>query len=539
MNAARGRFLKIAVAERDAVDSDATPAVGYSQPSRRSQREFAIRSGKRGDAFPGTYQSTRDGVAPQLVTGETGDNDHDGLLDAMTLRFSEPVVAEGPGAFNVLGMTVRTARANGASVALTLTEGTARGDARPGAWIDGSGVMDRSGNVARAGSVTPSDAAAPVMVGAITEDVNGVAGRIDAVTVGFSEPVAHTRDAGGAYPFLLSDRRVTSVEPASGRTVQVRIAEANAADTGERPSVRYLPGAGFPVADAAGNQAAEGFVSSADGVAPVLLSASTGDGDADGRIDSSLLRFSESVQHGAEGGGSSFTVAGYPVTAVGAASGADIPLTLAESAGPDSGATPAVSYARDGVEDVRDAAGNSTPDSSLAQAADGARPVLLSVQTADVDSNGRIDRLASTWSEPLNHADDSAAPFPVSASGFSVARVRAADGASLAVDLVEPSSFDTGSKPALTYAGGADRILDANGLEPTKQTWSNLTVDALAPRLVSADTGDTDADGEIDSIAVGFSEPVVHASGGLAGLVHGGAIHDPERRGRLRRRPSS
>ena len=53
------------------------------------------------------------------------------------------------------------------------------------------------------------------------------------------------------------------------------------------------------------------------------------------------------------------------------------------------------------------------------------------------------------------HADDTSAPFAVSASGFSVARVRAADGDDLAIDLAEPAGFDTGSKPDLTYVGGA------------------------------------------------------------------------------------
>ena len=517
VKAARGRFVKIALAERGPLDSGAKPTIGYSRPSRKKQRKFAIRTGKRRKAFAGTYRSTRDGVSPRLVAAQTGDDDRNGLLDAMAVRFSEPVLVQGGSAFSVLGMGVTTARADGAVVALKLAENTARGDALPGASIAGPGVMDLSGNTALQGAVTPTDAAPPVMLGAVTQDITGTAGRIDAVTVAFSEPVAHPHDAGGAYPFLLADRQVTSVEPASGRNVRVRIAEGNSGDTGDRPSVRYMPGAGFPVADVAGNQAAEGFVPSADGVAPVLMSATTADDDSDGRIDGSRLRFSESVQHGAENGGSSFGLAGYQVTAAGAASGTDIPLTVTESGAPDSGATPAVNYTRDGDEDVRDAAGNSTPSSSLAQAADGARPVLLSVQTEDVDDDGRIDRLASTWSESLNHGDDSSAPFAVSTSGFSVARVRAASGQNLAVDLVEPSSYDTGSTPALTYSGGAERILDDGGLEPEQQTWSNLTADGLDPRVVSATTGDTDSDGELDSISVGFSEPVVHAQETLQG----------------------
>ena len=524
VKAARGRFLEIDLAEHTATDSGAKPAIGYSAPVKRSLRRFAVRAGKRENAFSGSYQSTRDGVAPQLVSGKTGDNDADGLLDAMTVRFSEPVQTAGASGIAVLGMRVReNARANGAEVVLSLVENTALGNARPGAWVGGPGVTDLAGNAPLRKAVTPTDGAAPVMTGAVTQDASGTAGRLDAVTVAFSEPIAHPRDAGGRYPFLLGGRAVSSVEPASGRTVQVRFAEASTSDTGDRPSIRYLPGSGLPVADSAGNEAVQGFLNPVDGVAPVLVSASTGDGDGDGKLGSVLMRFSEDIVHGAEAGNSSFAVDGYDVTAAGAASDDQISLTMTEQPGTDSGATPAVIYTRDGVEDVRDAAGNLTGSSSRT-ASDGARPVLLTASTADVDDDGRIDRLASTWSEPLTNADDTSAPFAVSASGFSVSRVRAATGASLAIDLTEPSGYDTGSTPAVTYVGGTANIRDAGGLEPAKKTWAGLTVDALDPRLISATTGDGDADGQVDSIAVRFSEDVVHAQEATPGSFTAGAF---------------
>lgn len=523
VKAARGRFVEIDVAEHADADSGAKPVIGYSRPSTKKQRRFSVRAGKRGDAFSGTYQSTRDGVSPQLLSGQTGDDDVDGLLDAMTLRFSEPVRTRGAGALAVFGMTIRSAQADGPTIALSLVESTVRGDARPGAWLAGAGVTDLNGNAALRSAISPADAAPPVMTSAVTQDASGKAGHIDAITVAFSEPVAHPRDGGGRYPFLLANRTVASVEPASGQTVQVRIAEASAPDTGDRPSVRYIPGAGFPVTDLAGNQAAQGLVNPADRVAPVLISALTADADSDGKIGSAVLRFSEDVVHGAEGNGASFAVNGYQLTAADAASGDEIPVTVTEKSTADSGAKPAVSYMRDGVEDVRDAAGNLTQTSSVS-ATDGARPVLLTVSTADVDDDGRLDQLASTWSEPLTHADDTSAPFAVSASGFSVSRVRAASGSSLAIDLTEPSGYDTGSAPALTYLGGDARIVDAAGLEPEQQTWSGLTVDALDPRLISATTGDGDADGEVDSIAVRFSEAVVHAQEATPGSFTAGAF---------------
>ena len=115
---ARGRFLQINVAEGTTPDSDVKPTIGYSRPSKRSQRKFAVRGGRRGKAFGGTYRSTRDGVSPQLIAGATGDDDHDGLLDAMTLRFSEPVKASSTAGLNVLGLQVKpAANVDGADLA--------------------------------------------------------------------------------------------------------------------------------------------------------------------------------------------------------------------------------------------------------------------------------------------------------------------------------------------------------------------------------------------------------------------------------------
>ena len=94
----------------------------------------------------------------------------------MTLRFSDPV--QGIDHERALGArhegdagTISTR-----DVVLSLFEGTARGDARPGAWIAGPGVSDLTGNAALRGSVTPTDAAPPVMLAAATQDTGGKKG---------------------------------------------------------------------------------------------------------------------------------------------------------------------------------------------------------------------------------------------------------------------------------------------------------------------------------------------------------------------------
>ena len=174
---------------------------------------------------------------------------------------------------------------------------------------------------------------------------------------------------------------------------------------------------------------------------------------------------------------------------------------------------PAVNYTPDGQDDVRDAAANFAPAATIAQATDGARPVLMSAATADVDNDGRLDRVVTSWSEPLTHADDSASPFPVSAAQFAVTRVHAAAGQALDVDLAEPAAPDTGSAPDITYAGGADPITDASGLQPAQKAYPGITRDALAPRKVATTTADADTDGKLDAIDIEWSERVTGATG--------------------------
>ena len=114
-----------------------------------------------------------------------------------------------------------------------------------------------------------------------------------------------------------------------------------------------------------------------------------------------------------------------------------------------------VGYTPDGHDDVRDPRATSPRPGSIAQAADGARPVLtLGRDTADIDNNGRLDRVATSWSEPLVHADDSAAPFPRLSSSSSRSRASTPrPGRRSTSTWPSPRAPDTGSAPDLTYDG--------------------------------------------------------------------------------------
>lgn len=509
----RGRNLTLRLRERSTFDTDALPAVIYRRPRKGAARRHAI-AGAGGRAANATFNATRDKAEARLLSTHTVDADENGLVDAVEGRFSEPVRA-GDGAVSVAGGRVTGVRGAGREgLTASLAEGPFGTASRPDVtWGAGSEVRDSAGNASVRATATADDRAAPVLTSARTEDRGGLAGRLDTIVTTFSEPVSHPVDSDGSYPFGVTGYTLAGAGAADGERVELALREGSEADSGARPQVGYTRGAGAPVLDAAGNEAASRtFAGVLDGVVPRLAGARTRDADHDGRLDGVAFEFSEPVNHAAQScPGCSFTLTGGGLTAQGAsaAAGATVTVSVAEGAY-NSGLRPTASYPPLGGG-VTDSSGNVVAASTVA-AEDGAPPVAVSAETADVDSNGRIDRLLATFSEPIAHPGDASVPFSLAAAGYSVASVEAAAGSSLAVHLQERSAPDTGSAPALSYDGSQGTALtDANGTEHASRAYPGLTRDAVPPRFLRAKTADLDAvagnqPGRIDAIELLFSE---------------------------------
>ena len=174
------------------------------------------------------------------------------------------------------------------------------------------------------------DRIAPTLKAARTSDVNSN-GRLDGVTVAFTEPVG----AGGALD--VAGARVLGSSSSGRGVVTLRLAEG-ALGTGARPQVLQRG-----VADSAGNKAAAGAVTPADGAAPIMTAAQTADlGGAAGRLDTLRVSFSEAVTGGAaSGAGTPFGVTGYTISSVPAASGQTVAIKLKEAWGLGHGRAPA------------------------------------------------------------------------------------------------------------------------------------------------------------------------------------------------------
>lgn len=514
---ARGRTVTVLLNERSSFDTGEVPAVTYRHPQTRGERAYAV-AGRGGRARGTTFNDTRDKVAPMLVSARTDDADRNGLVDGIVARFSETVkVAKA--SVSVAGARVTSVAGSGRTGLVTrLAEGPLGTAARPAiAYGAGSGVVrDLAGNVTSRIASRAADGAAPVLTTARTSDRGGVAGRLDTLSLAFSEPVSHPADADGSYPFGVTGYKLASAGAANGSQVELTVNEGPSVDTGARPPVGYTRGSGAPVRDAAGNEAAaRAFAGTSDGIAPRLIAATTLDGDSDGRLDGIGFDFSEPVAHAAEAAPHAFSVTGgglAPGTAQ-AASGSSVDVAVAEGSF-NSGLRPTVGYSPDGSNDVVDAAGNHAAAASLVQAIDGAPPVVVSAQTADSDADAKIDRVQMTFSEPLAYGGDATAPYSLSAAGYTVAGVDAASGTALTVRLQEAAGPDTGSAPAISYTGGGGVALrDLNAVEHATRSYPGLTRDAVAPVFIGAKTADDDAvagnqRGLIDAVDLLYSEEI-------------------------------
>ncbi len=516
---ARGRNVTLRLREKRSFDTGAVPAVSYRRSARASDGVRAV-SRRGGRAATTTFNDTRDKVIPRLVSARTADGNGNGLLDAVIARFSEPVRAD-PSALAVSGATVTSAARSGRDgLAARIAEGSHGSAARPRVTFGTARkvLRDLAGNTAPRASVTPTDGAAPVLVAARTADRGGAPGRIDTLSLLFSEPVAHTPDSDGSYPFGVTGYEVAAAGGTTGGVMDLSLQEGPAADGGVRPPVGYTRGAGAPVRDVTGNEApSHVFAAVSDGTAPRLIGATTGDADSDGKLDRVRFDFSETVNSPARAcPGCGFTVAGLSPQSSLAAAGSSVQVTVAEGA-LNGGLEPTASYGPASGGTVADTAGN-VAGATTTPSSDGAPPVALSAQTADADSDARIDRVQMTFSEPLAYAGDAAGLTSFAATGYSVSSADAAAGSSLTLRLTERPDPDTGSAPSVSYTGlGGVALRDANGVEHPGRAYAGLTRDAVAPTFVGGQTADLDAlpgnvAGRVDAVELVYSEEVTGSS---------------------------
>ena len=169
------------------------------------------------------------------------------------------------------------------------------------------------------------------------------------------------------------------------------------------------------IRDAAANLSSWASTAPTDGAAPVLTTIVMNDASVNGKVDKVVATFTESLPTYAG------TVAPWTLTAVPsggtlasvAVTGTTATLTITEGAGAADTTVGSftVALAADATG-VADAAGNQASFAATAPA-DKAAPARLSMVMQDINSNGKVDQVTMTFSEPL-------APYTAGITGWTL-----------------------------------------------------------------------------------------------------------------------
>lgn len=472
----------------------------------------------------------KDRKPPAIMSIVTLDGDGDGRLDGVRLSYSESVynrkVKKGKKArkrektkpvYAVNGHKILSVKitSRGRIVTLNVSENENVNTAeRPAvAYVRAKkgkkGIVDKAGNQAFAGVLKAKDGIGPVLLSTRTTDSDGD-GQIDGVVFTFSEAL----DKADAAGFTVPGRSITGALVA-GSEVIVTVAEAGF-DSDAKPNATAGLGA---VTDQAGNaQGAAQAVTATDGTPPAIIQAITADRDADGRIDRIVATFSEDIQHAAETTGASLQATGFVTTDVSAPVGRDINIDFNEGGSFNTGAKPSVTISAVGQR-VSDVNGNLLTPGAYAQTIDGAAPVLISAKLRDVDTDGKVDTIAATFSETVTFSGVSGFSSTAGTSVFGLIPGGGVSiGAVVNVTVSEIGSCCNTDLPTLsdpvpvTYTPpGSGGVLDTAGRSAVLGTVS--ATDGAGPVIDYAETEDVNQNGFIDHVYVDFSEPVAQFAG--------------------------
>lgn len=244
---------------------------------------------------------------------------------------------------------------------------------------------------------------------------------------------------------------------------------------------------------------------------PDLSTLEAFDVDADGKVDRVVATFDEPLGLPYTAGTSGWTLANVPsggtLSSV-AVFGSTATLTLAEGAGAPTTAMGAFTVALAATSGgIRDANGHRSSFSATAPS-DRSAPAPVSGPTMqDVDLDGRVDRVAITWSETLATYVAGNTPWTLAdvPSAGSLASV-AASGTTATLTLNEGAgAVDTAvGSFTVALAASATGIRDAAGNQTSFTARSPL--DGARPVRVSQRGLDATGNGKFDRVDVAFSE---------------------------------
>ena len=251
-----------------------------------------------------------DGAKPIMQSQEMFDDNTDGKIDRVLVKFSETLatftapitvfsLASAPS-----GATLNTVTVSGSQATLALNQGAAAATTAVGSFkitltSNTLGIRDSAANLSSYASTAPTDRAAPALVTLSLLDNNGN-GKVDRVTALFSETL-QTYTA-GTTPWTLanvpSGGTLTSVALSSATLTLTLTEGAGAADTTVGTMTVAMAANAAGARDAIGNLGAFGATTPLDKAKPAAITIADTNGTADGKAepgDTLVVTFSEAL----------------------------------------------------------------------------------------------------------------------------------------------------------------------------------------------------------------------------------------------------
>lgn len=467
--------------------------------------------------------------APVVQTVQMRDVNGNGKVDSVVVTFDEALATYSAGIApwtlaNVpSGGTLFNVTVSGSTATLAIAEGGGAANTAVGTFTvalaaNASGIRDVNNHTASFAARAPTDAAPPA-VQALTAIDSNANGKVDRVSMSFSEALA-PYSAGNTVWTLAnvpSAGTLASVGVTSP-TVTLTITEgAGAVDTSVGAFTVSLAAGATGIRDAVGNQASFS-TAPADGMTPLRQSQQMFDDNVDGKVDRVLVTFSEPLAP-LTAAPTVFSLAAAPsgatVNSV-AIAGNQAAIALNQGAGAANTAVGSFTVAlAANAGGIRDAAGNQA-SYAAATVTDRAAPALVGLNLLDNSANGKVDRVTAVFSETPSTYSAGITPLTlanVPSSG--TPSTATLSGTTLTIALTEGAGAADTAVGSMTVAmaTSATGIRDAAGNLASFAARTPVDLARPVPMTVADANVGTNGRAEAgDSVSITFSEALGTAS---------------------------
>jgi len=488
--------------------------------------------------------ASTDAARPVIWSATSTDEDANGQVDRITLTFSESVDVDDTGgagdglpaftlsgAYGIAGGNY--AASSVGTLALTVTEsGGPDTDAVINVtYTAGSDTIQDVSPAAMemaTATKTGTDGALPVIwtISTVDADVNGY---IDAVFITMSEPVSDASIDPLEFVVGAATNLVISSGAANDATFSITF-DDDVLGTGVTPGVGYTQGTLEDLAAIPNLLDTVGPFTPTDAAIPVILSATSTDGDDDGEVETVTLVFSEPVDVVDLGDPGLPCVAlsdGYLMPAFDYTSGpvGTLALTLTQKGTPDTDVTIDVTYSDVTTSSIMDPVGNEVAN-VMTTGTDGALPTVITAETADINGDGYIDNAHLVFSEAISDATVVIGEFTLDSGATNLAFSSTTNGDGAGDNDIyisfDDGSLGTGVTPTAGYGAVTTTLADLNGNLMAAQ--GGPLDDAALPVIMARETVDASGTaGLIDAIVITMSEDISDASIAFANFTIAGA----------------